>query len=47
MAKEKIVEFEEGWNLIQEGITKVKNFLKTENPEKQFIGAEDYMKLYT
>ncbi|XP_027120828.2 cullin-1-like [Coffea arabica] len=47
MAKEKIVEFEEGWNLIQEGITKVKNFLKTENPEKQFIGAEDYIKLYT
>jgi len=41
----KIINFEEGWGFIQEGIKKLKNNLEG-FPVTQFT-AEDYLKLYT
>ncbi|KAF9591384.1 hypothetical protein IFM89_004069 [Coptis chinensis] len=45
MAQRKVVELEEGWELMQKGVTKLKNIL-VGLPEPQF-NSGDYMTLYT
>lgn len=44
MHEQKIIDFDNGWGLIQEGITKFKNILEGQT-ETQF-SSEDYMQLY-
>ena len=43
--KRRTIDLEEGWAVMQKGITKLKNILEGK-PEPQF-SSEDYMMLYT
>lgn len=45
MNQRKIIELEEGWDFMQNGITKLKRILEV-LPEPQF-SSEEYMMLYT
>jgi len=45
MSERKIIELETGWEFIQQGITKLKNFL--EGISDQEISSDDYCMLYT
>jgi cullin 1 len=45
MSEGKTMHLEQGWELMQKGITKLKNILEG-LPEPQF-SSEDYMMLYT
>jgi hypothetical protein len=41
----KVIELEQGWAIMQNGITKLKNILEEEVPEQQF-SSKEYIMLY-